>query len=107
LRLSRFSECGEKVKVISDQKAPPKAVVVIFDSTDPSTFYAANAVLNAVDGVETVLVAERQHLPNAWSVDLLKNFFDPSGEENLKIVPLKGENCEFKPDKLKELIETS
>jgi signal recognition particle receptor subunit beta len=113
LRISRFSDCdadaNNNPKIISEcKKRTPKAVVVIFDSTDPKTFYGANAVINGlenVEGVSLILLADRQHLPTAWSVESLKKFFDLEGEKDLKIIPVYGQKCTVDAGELKKLIE--
>ena len=66
-------------------------IVVLVDSTDPSTFHEARKIINYFQSkypVPMVVGANKQDLPNAWSPEDVKNALDISDEEGIPVVGL-------------------
>jgi len=66
-------------------------IIILVDSTDPSTFHEARKIINFFSSrfpVPMVVGANKQDLPNAWSPDDVATALDISEEEDIPVLPL-------------------
>jgi len=65
-------------------------IIILVDSTDPSTFHEARKIINFFSSrfpVPMVVGANKQDLPNAWSPDDVATALDISEEEDIPVLP--------------------
>jgi|UniRef100_A0A7C2VEZ4 small GTP-binding protein len=66
-------------------------IIILVDSTDPSTFHEARKIINFFSSrfpVPMVVGANKQDLPNAWSPDDVATALDISEEEDIPVLPV-------------------
>lgn len=103
IRFRRYG-CGfdnkniSQVELIEEIKQPDMLrLVVLFDSTDPGIFPLVNRFLNQVGSLincPIILVAENQHLPIAWDLNVLRNYFEVDNS-NIFLIPKRDGKCKL------------
>jgi len=81
-------------------------LVVLVDSTDPSTFHEARKIINYFETrypVPFVVGANKQDLKGAWSVEDIRTALDL--DEEVKVIPLVAKDKEQVKKVLLELLE--
>ncbi|MCS6956945.1 MAG: ATP/GTP-binding protein [Aquificaceae bacterium] len=66
-------------------------IIILVDSTDPSTFHEARRIINFFQSrfpVPTVVGANKQDLPNAWTPKDVATALDIDEEEGIPVLPL-------------------
>lgn len=66
-------------------------IIILVDSTDPSTFHEARRIINFFNSrfpVPMVVGANKQDLPNAWSPEDVATALDISEEEGIPVLPV-------------------
>ncbi|MFN3976234.1 MAG: GTP-binding protein [Aquificaceae bacterium] len=66
-------------------------IIILVDSTDPSTFHEARKIINFFSSrfpVPMVVGANKQDLPNAWSPEDVATALDISEEEDIPVLPV-------------------
>jgi len=66
-------------------------IIVLVDSTDPSTFHEARKIINFFQSrfpVPIVVGANKQDLPNAWSPEDVRIALDIDEEEGIPVIPV-------------------
>lgn len=66
-------------------------IIILVDSTDPSTFHEARKIINFFSSrfpVPMVVGANKQDLPNAWPPEDVATALDISEEEGIPVVPV-------------------
>ncbi|GBC88578.1 Mutual gliding-motility protein MglA [bacterium HR13] len=66
-------------------------IIILVDSTDPSTFHEARKIINFFQSrfpVPMVVGANKQDLPNAWSPEDVRVALDIDEEEGIPVLPV-------------------
>ncbi len=66
-------------------------IIILVDSTDPSTFHEARKIINFFQSrfpVPMVVGANKQDLPNAWSPEDVRIALDIDEEEGIPVIPV-------------------
>ncbi|MCS6998053.1 MAG: ATP/GTP-binding protein [Aquificaceae bacterium] len=66
-------------------------IIILVDSTDPSTFHEARRIINFFQSrfpVPTVVGANKQDMPNAWSAEDVATALDISEDEGIPVLPV-------------------
>ena len=66
-------------------------IIILVDSTDPSTFHEARRIINFFQSrfpVPTVVGANKQDLPNAWSPEDVRTALDIDEDEGIPVLPV-------------------
>ncbi|MCS7284346.1 MAG: ATP/GTP-binding protein [Hydrogenobacter thermophilus] len=66
-------------------------IIILVDSTDPSTFHEARRIINFFQSrfpVPMVVGANKQDLPNAWSPEDVRVALDIDEEEGIPVLPV-------------------
>ncbi|MDW8066454.1 MAG: ATP/GTP-binding protein [Aquificaceae bacterium] len=66
-------------------------IIILVDSTDPSTFHEARRIINFFQSrfpVPMVVGANKQDLPNAWTPEDVATALDIGEEEGIPVLPL-------------------
>ena len=83
-------------------------IIILVDSTDPSTFHEARKIINFFQSrfpVPMVVGANKQDLPNAWSPEDVRIALDIDEEEDIPVVPLSAVNKDSVKNVLLILLE--
>ncbi|RMH05049.1 MAG: GTP-binding protein [Aquificota bacterium] len=83
-------------------------IIILVDSTDPSTFHEARRIINYFQSrfpVPTVVAANKQDLPNAWSPEDIAVALDITEEDNIPIIGISALNKEDVKRALLTLLE--
>ncbi|MCS7262789.1 MAG: ATP/GTP-binding protein [Aquificaceae bacterium] len=83
-------------------------IIVLVDSTDPTTFHEARKIVNFFQSrfpVPIVIGANKQDLPNAWSPQEVSIALDISEEEGIPVLPVSAVNKESVKQVLLALLE--
>ncbi|MEN3033829.1 MAG: ATP/GTP-binding protein [Aquificaceae bacterium] len=83
-------------------------IIVLVDSTDPSTFHEATRIINYFQSrysVPMVVGANKQDLPNAWSPRDVATALNISESENIPVVPVSAIDKEMVKETLIRLLE--
>ena len=83
-------------------------IIVLVDSTDPSTFHEARKIINFFQSrfpVPMVVGANKQDLPNAWSPEDVRIALDIDEEEDIPVVPVSAIDKESVKNTLLVLLE--
>ena len=83
-------------------------VIVLVDSTDPSTFHEARRIINFFQSrypIPLVVAANKQDLPNAWSPRDVAIALDISEEEEIPVVGISAKKKEHVKKTLLLLLE--
>ncbi|MGC8852033.1 MAG: GTP-binding protein [Hydrogenobacter sp.] len=66
-------------------------IIILVDSTDPSTFHEARKIINFFQSrfpVPMVVGANKQDLPNAWSPEDVRTALDIDEDEGIPVIPV-------------------
>ncbi|MCX8164392.1 MAG: ATP/GTP-binding protein [Aquificaceae bacterium] len=66
-------------------------IIILVDSTDPSTFHEARKIINFFQSrfpVPMVVGANKQDLPNAWSAEDVATALDIAEDEGIAVLPV-------------------
>ncbi|WP_029551401.1 GTP-binding protein [Thermocrinis jamiesonii] len=83
-------------------------IIILVDSTDPSTFHEARKIINFFQSrfpVPMVVGANKQDLPNAWSPRDVMIALDISEEEGIPVIPVSAIDKESVKKALLTLLE--
>ena len=83
-------------------------VIVLVDSTDPTTFHEARRIINFFQSrypIPMVIGANKQDLPNAWSPKDIAIALDISEDEGIPVIGLSAKNKEDVKKVLLTLLE--
>lgn len=83
-------------------------IIVLVDSTDPSTFHEARRIINFFQSrfpVPMVIGANKQDLPNAWSPEDVAASLDIDPDEDIPVVPVSAIDKESVKKVLLTLLE--
>ncbi|MFN3870983.1 MAG: GTP-binding protein [Aquificaceae bacterium] len=83
-------------------------IIILVDSTDPSTFHEARKIINFFSSrfpVPMVVGANKQDLPNAWSPEDVATALDISEEEGIPVIPVSAVDKESVKRTLLTLLE--
>jgi len=83
-------------------------VIVLVDSTDPTTFHEARKIINFFQSrfpVPIVVGANKQDLPNAWSLEDIRIALDIDEEESIPVIPVSAIDKESVKNALLTLFE--
>ncbi|ADC89120.1 small GTP-binding protein [Thermocrinis albus DSM 14484] len=72
-------------------------IIILVDSTDPSTFHEARRIINFFQSrfpVPMVVGANKQDLPNAWPPEDIRIALDIDESENIPVIPLSAKDKE-------------
>lgn len=84
-------------------------IIVLVDSTDPSTFHEARKIINYFHSrfpVPIVVGANKQDLPNAWSAEDVSIALDIDESEGIPVIPVSAIDKESVKGSLLTLLET-
>jgi len=83
-------------------------IIVLVDSTDPTTFHEARKIINFFQSrfpVPIVVGANKQDLPNAWSPEDIRIALDIDEEEGIPVIPVSAIDKESVKNALLTLFE--
>jgi small GTP-binding protein len=83
-------------------------IIILVDSTDPSTFHEARKIVNFFQSrfpVPIVVGANKQDLPNAWSPEDVRIALDINEEEGIPVIPVSAIDKESVKNTLLTLFE--
>ena len=83
-------------------------VIILVDSTDPTTFHEARKIINFFQSrfpVPIVVGANKQDLPNAWSPKDVRIALDIDEEEGIPVIPVSAIDKESVKNALLTLFE--
>jgi len=83
-------------------------VIILVDSTDPTTFHEARKIINFFQSrfpVPIVVGANKQDLPNAWSPEDVRIALDIDEEEGIPVIPVSAIDKESVKNALLTLFE--
>jgi signal recognition particle receptor subunit beta len=83
-------------------------IIILVDSTDPTTFHEARKIINFFQSrfpVPMVVGANKQDLPNAWSPEDVRIALDINEEEGIPVIPISAIDKESVKNALLTLFE--
>ncbi len=83
-------------------------IIILVDSTDPSTFHEARRIINFFQSrfpVPIVVGANKQDLPNAWSPSDVATALDIDEEEGIPVLPVSAVDKESVKNTLLALLD--
>jgi hypothetical protein len=83
-------------------------IVILVDSTDPTTFHEARKIINFFQSrfpVPIVVGANKQDMPNAWSPEDVRIALDIDEEEGIPVIPVSAIDKESVKNALLTLFE--